>query len=143
MRFCHRSVHTLAARNAGFSLTELLVVIVILGLLAGLVAANSQSILGASKVATAKMEISKISDALDQYNGLKSGYPSTAEGLDVLLESTKEMPGGFLKRTKLEDPWGQPYEYTNNGNLEQPFEVVSSGADGKLGTDDDISNLDL
>lgn len=138
MYFNHRLIHRRIQRS-GFSLAELMVVIVIIGLLAGAVAVGTRGYLAASRKGVAKMEISDISNALESYNGLKNGYPTEEEGLMVLTTSSDDFPGGLLKGD-LNDPWGNPYEYVVPGTNGEPYDVVSSGADGRYGTEDDLSS---
>jgi general secretion pathway protein G len=128
--------------RGGFSLTELMVVIVIIGLLAGAVAVGTRGYLAASRKGVAKMELSEITNALESYNALRTRYPTTEEGLAVLTKSTDDFPGGLLKGD-LNDPWGNPYEYVVPGTNNEPFEIVCSGADGRFGTEDDISSNNL
>jgi general secretion pathway protein G len=131
----------------GFSLVELMVVIVIIGLLAGAVTISVRSYMAAARRNTAKMEISNIASAIDLYYDMeKKGYPKTEEGLAVLLQPSNSMADGYLKTKKLNDPWGRPYLYFVPGPEQEPFEVVSYGADGKeggIGDNRDVSNLDL
>ncbi len=133
----------LRRRRAAFSLTELMVVIVIIGLLAGAVAVGARAYLAAGSQGVAKMEIGRIVEALESYSSQMQGrYPETSEGLGVLTESTARFPGGLLNGN-LDDPWGNAYEYVVPGDDDEPYEIISSGADGRIGTDDDISSTDL
>ena len=132
--------------RSGFSLMELMVVIVIIGLLAGTVTISVRSYMTAARRNTAKMEIAKISEALDMYydNELK-GYPSTGDGLAVLSKPTDKFPDAYLKG-KLTDPWGNPYDYIVPGPGREPFEIVCYGSDGKeggTGGAKDLSSLEL
>ena len=121
-------------KQAGFTLLELLVVIVIIGLLAGYVAPRYFSQVGKSEVQVAKAQIDALEKALDQYRLDKRRYPSAEEGLAAIQP--------YLKKTLPNDPWGHPYVYKPGGGAGD-FEVVSYGRDGKLGgsgEDADISN---
>lgn len=129
------------ASRTGFSLTELMVVIVIIGLLAGAVAIGARRYLSAGRTGVAKMEIADIVQALESYNGVESGYPSQQEGLKVLVESNDG--GDSWLKGDLNDPWGNPYEYLIPGPEGAPFEVISSGPDGRIGTADDLSSQRL
>ena len=134
------------ACRSGFSLMELMVVIVIIGLLAGTVTISVRSYMTAARRNTAKMEIAKIAEALDMYydNELK-GYPSTADGLAVLSKPTDKFPDAYLKG-KLTDPWGNAYDYIVPGPGREPFEILCYGSDGKeggTGGAKDISSLQL
>lgn len=133
----------IAKYRRGFSLTELLVVIVIIGLLATAVVAGTRGYLASSRKGTAKMEIARIVDALEAYNGVQGGYPNPNNGLQPLMESTDDFPGGYLKGGDLNDPWQQPYEYIVPGTDGEPFDVISSGPDEVAGTDDDIVSYNL
>jgi len=130
----------------GFSLMELMVVIVVIGLLASVVSVSVRSYMAAARRNAAKLEITKICEALQMYydNELK-GYPPESEGLELLTKPTKKFSEGYLKG-KLTDPWGRPYEYLVPGPGKEPFEVISYGADGREGGSGDaadVSNLDL
>ncbi len=118
-------------RRAGFSLVELMVVLVIIGLLAGVVTINVRQHLVSGKQNTAKMEIATIAEALDTYYALHDTYPSNGDGLHALTQTTDQMPEPLLDREPM-DPWGRPYEYNQPGR-EGPFEVISYGADGQEG----------
>jgi len=119
----------------GFTLLELLVVIVIIGLLAGYVAPRYFSQVGKSEVQVARAQIDALEKALDQYRLDTSHYPSTELGLDALMTkpaSEARWQGPYLKRSAPPDPWGRPYVYRAPG-AKGEFEVISYGRDGKPG----------
>ena len=119
----------------GFTLLELLVVIVIIGLLAGYVAPRYFSQVGKSEVQVARAQIDALEKALDQYRLDTSHYPSTEQGLDALMtkpSSEARWQGPYLKRSAPPDPWGRPYVYRSPG-AKGEFELVSYGRDGKPG----------
>ena len=121
-------------RNNGFTLLELLVVVVIIGLLAGYVAPRYFSQVGKSEVQVARAQIDAFEKALDQYRLDKRRYPTAQEGLIAVQP--------YLKKTLPNDPWGRPYVYRQVG-ANGEFEVVSLGRDGKTGgngEDADITN---
>jgi len=122
-------------RNAGFTLLELLVVVVIIGLLAGYVAPRYFSQVGKSEVQVARAQIDAFEKALDQYRLDKRRYPTAEEGLAAVQP--------YLKKTLPTDPWGRPYVYRATSTKSGEFEVVSLGRDGKTGgqgEDADITN---
>ena len=125
-RKCKRSV-----RRQGFSLVELMVVMVILGMLAGLVAVRTRGYLIQSKQNVAKFEIAEFVKAIDTFYATNSRYPTTDEGLEILTEPSNANPVPIMKDIPL-DPWNNPYEYVSPGSTE-PFEIVSLGADGREG----------
>ncbi len=110
--------------NAGFTLLELLVVIVIIGLLAGYVAPRYFSQVGKSEVQVARVQIDALEKALDQYRLDNRRYPTSEEGLAAIQP--------YLKKALPDDPWGRPYLYRIPGEKTE-FEVVSYGRDGKPG----------
>ena len=121
-------------RQSGFTLLELLVVVVIIGLLAGYVAPRYFSQVGKSEVQVARAQIDAFEKALDQYRLEKRRYPTAEEGLVAVQP--------YLKKTLPNDPWGRPYVYRPTG-AKGEFEVVSLGRDGKTGgegEDADITN---
>lgn len=116
-----RTIH----KPAGFTLLELLVVIVIIGLLAGYVAPRYFSQVGKSEVQVAKVQIESFEKALDLYRLDKRRYPSTEEGLQAVQP--------YLKKAVPNDPWDRPYVYRTPGQKGGEFEIVSFGRDGKTG----------
>ena len=132
------------SRVKGFTLLELLVVVII-GLLAGFVAPRYFSQVGKSEVATAKAQIDALEKALDQYRLDIGRYPSNELGLKALVEKPASEPkwnGPYLKKAVPLDPWGKAYLYKVPGEKWE-FDLVSLGRDGQpggTGEDSDISN---
>jgi general secretion pathway protein G len=121
--------------SRGFTLLELLVVIVIIGLLAGYVAPRYFSQVGKSEVQVARAQLDALEKALDQYRLDTNHYPSTEQGLDALMTkpaTEARWQGPYLKRTAPPDPWGRPYVYRAPG-AKAEFELISYGRDGKPG----------
>ena len=121
--------------SRGFTLLELLVVIVIIGLLAGYVAPRYFSQVGKSEVQVARAQIDALEKGLDQYRLDTGRYPSTEQGLDALTtrpQNEARWQGPYLKRSVPADPWGRPYVYRAPG-AKSEFELVSYGRDGKPG----------
>jgi general secretion pathway protein G len=119
----------------GFTLLELLVVIVIIGLLAGYVAPRYFSQVGRSEIQVARAQIDALEKALDQYRLDVRRYPSAEEGLGALVAkpaSADNGQGPYLKKAVPNDPWGRPYLYRVPG-ANTDFEVLSLGRDGKPG----------
>ncbi|MBS1146575.1 MAG: type secretion systen protein [Proteobacteria bacterium] len=133
------------SRNAGFTLLELLVVLVILGLLAGYVAPKYFAQVGKSEVKTAKAQIDALEKALDQYRIDTSRYPSTEQGLAALNTKPADearWDGPYLKKAVPNDPWGKPYQYRSPGEHGE-IDLYSFGRDGVpggTGNDADINN---
>lgn len=121
----------LGPRRKAFSLVELIVVMVILGMLAGLVAVRTRGYLISSKQNAAKAEIANIVKAIETFYADQSRYPTTDEGIDILVQGTDTWPDGFLNKLPL-DPWKNAYEYVSPGSTE-PYEVICLGADGREG----------
>lgn len=128
---CKPAVKTCNRVVSGFSLVELIVVMVILGMLAGLVAVRTRGYLISSKQNAAKAEIANIVKAVETFYADQNRYPTTDEGIDILLVATDSWPDGFLNKKPL-DPWKNPYEYVSPGSSE-PYEIICLGADGREG----------
>jgi len=111
-------------RNTGFTLLELLVVIVIIGLLAGYVAPRYFSQVGKSEIQVVRAQIDALEKALDQYRLDNRRYPTAEEGLAAVEP--------YLKKALPNDPWGRPYLYRVPGQRGD-YEVFSYGRDGKAG----------
>src|SRR5689334_5699888 len=121
-------------RSAGFTLLELLVVIVIIGLLAGYVAPRYFSQVGKSEIQVAKAQIESIEKALDQFRLDTRHYPSAEQGLEALVAKPANEPtwsGPYLKKAVPNDPWGRPYVYRTLDKGE--IQLFSFGRDGKPG----------
>lgn len=121
--------------QSGFTLIEILVVMVIIGLLASLVAPKLFSKLGESKQKTAKAQIAMIGTALDAFKLDVGRYPTTDEGLKVLWKNPgniKAWDGPYLPKPVKVDPWGNPYVYKSPGD-HGAYDLYSLGADGKEG----------
>jgi len=136
-------------RQRGFTLIEVMVVIVILGVLAALVVPRIMSRPDEARVVAAKQDIATIMQALKLYKLDNRHYPSNAQGLQALVERPAGTPVAenwkrYLERLPV-DPWGQPYQYLNPG-LQGEVDVMSFGADGKAGGegfDADIGSWNL
>ena len=130
------SLRSRRTATAGFTLVELLVVLVILGLLAALVAPRVLSYLGSSKTKTAQLQVSSFRDALDLYRVDNQRVPSTAEGLQALIEkpsAAETWNGPYLSQGKVpSDPWGNPYHYASPGQ-HGDYDLFSLGGDNKQG----------
>ena len=132
-------------RRSGFTLLEIMVVVVIIGLLAGLVTVRTRSYISVSRQEAAKTELAKMRDALDAYYAVHSRYPTNEEGLAALTAKTPKFPDGLLNKVP-RDPWGNDYVYNCPGRGDSAYEVISYGADGREGGEGenaDISSRDL
>ena len=123
--------------DAGFTLLELLVVLVILGLLTAIVGPQVMKMLGNAKSDIARIQMENIGSDLDLFNLDVGRYPSEKEGLNVLIRKPTGMEswsGPYLKSNTIPiDPWEQPYLYRQPGQDNKPYELKSLGADKKRG----------
>ncbi len=125
----------------GFTLIELLVVIVILGILATFIIPKIMQKPDEARVVKAKNDIMAFETALKMYKMDNGMYPTTIQGLKALIKKPDVppipehyKPGGYLDTDKIPlDPWGHPYIYRSPGENGRPFEIISLGADGKVG----------
>jgi general secretion pathway protein G len=128
----------------GFSLTELVVVIVIIGMLASITAVQTRSYLAKSRRSAAKADIARLVDAVDSFFLETARYPTPDEGLAILTRAQGDFSYGFIKKLPL-DPWGRPYVY-ERATAEFPFQIICLGSDGRPGGDGegrDINSIDL
>jgi general secretion pathway protein G len=123
------------SRRNGFTLLELLVVIVIIGLLAGLVAPRYFDQVGKSNAKIARAQIDALEKALDQYRLDVGRYPTTEQGLPALTSRPQNLDkwaGPYLKKAVPPDPWGGRYLYKAPGE-HGDYDLVSLGSDGQAG----------
>ena len=130
--------------SRGFSLIELLVVLVILGLLAGLVGPRVMKYLGGAKSDSAKLQVEDMSAALDLFRLEVGGYPSTEQGLEALVADPGNLAGWngpYLKKNVIpQDPWGNDYHYKFPGDHGE-FDIYSNGADGQPGGEGESADI--
>ncbi|WP_255989783.1 type II secretion system major pseudopilin GspG [Chitinolyticbacter albus] len=120
----------------GFTLLELLVVILIIAMLAGYVGPKLFSKVGDARSKTAASQMKALADALDQYRLDNGGYPSTEQGLGALTAKpadANKWNGPYLAKALPNDPWDKPYVYKRPGENGREFDLMSLGADGKAG----------
>jgi general secretion pathway protein G len=132
------------ARNQGFTLIELMVVLVIIAVITGLVAQNFIGRDQAAMRQVAIADISTIDNALQLYRLDNGVFPSTQQGLSALLTPPTGQPqarnwrGPYLRNQPI-DPWGNPYQYVNHDG--QTVEIISLGADGQPGGTGDAADI--
>ena len=145
--FSARSVARSTAR--GFTMMELLVVLAILGLLAGLAISNVSGIFGGAQDSTARIFVKEsMKSPLFTYQLHMGGYPTTAEGIAALItapgDKADRWHGPYITESKIPlDPWGEPYQYAYPGTHNKTgYDLWSKGPDKTSGTADDIGNWD-
>jgi general secretion pathway protein G len=134
MRGLTNEAHT--DRNSGFTLLELLVVMVIIGLLAGFVAPRYFSQVGKSRVKAASAQIDALDKALEQFRLDVGRLPTTEEGLAALNAAPAGLAnweGPYLKKAVPLDPWRHPYVYLEPGTHQNDYDLTSYGRDGRTG----------
>lgn len=135
--------------SGGFTLLEMVMVMAIIAVLAGGVIGLLGNFGESSKIQRAETDIKTIDAALMQYKTLAGRYPTSEQGLDALVKKPTTAPkpkrypsDPYMKALPL-DPWGNPYAYKMPGSQNpRTYEVISYGADGQPGGDDDISSQD-
>jgi general secretion pathway protein G len=140
------STSRLLVQRAGFTLIEIMVVIIILGLLATLVIPNITGYTEKAKREKARADIASLEGALELFKADNGFYPTTEQSLDALIikPSTGRIPakwmeGGYFKKGVPLDPWGNRYVYFAPGRRGEGYEIVSLGTDGQE-SDDDVSS---
>mgnify|MGYP001816647113 FL=1 len=150
MRFSKSIADRRVDREAGFTLIEIMVVVVILGILAALVAPNVISRIDDAQINRAKQDVRAVESALHLYRLDNFRYPTTDQGLDALVNQPADpsirnwKQGGYLDKIPV-DPWGTPYEYLYPGQNGE-FDVYTLGADqqpGGEGINADIGNWNI
>jgi len=141
---CHR-------RSRGFTLIEIMVVVVIMGILAALVVPKLMGRTDDARISAARQDIATVMQALKLYRLDNHRYPTTEQGLNALIAKPQSGPpangwkqGGYLERLP-KDPWGTPYQYLSPG-VHGEVDVFSYGADGQpggAGNDADIGSWEL
>lgn len=138
------SRHARLFPQQGFTLLEILVVVVIIGLLAGIVAPRLFKSVGKSEVTTARAQIEALGKALDQYRLDSGDYPSTQQGLAALNTrppGDTRWDGPYLKKAVPLDPWGQPYIYRYPSEHGADFDLSSWGRDRAAGGTGDAADI--
>lgn len=137
--------------QAGFTLIEILVVLIIITILAGFVGLNVLRKPGEARVTAAKMQVKTLQAAMKLYHTEQGRFPSQSQGLQALVQKPATSPippnypeGGYLDTRELpKDPWGRDFIYLIPGRNGELFEIISYGADGEpegTGEDADISS---
>ncbi len=134
----------------GFTLIEIMVVVIILGLLAGLVLPKILGQEETARIKAAGVQIRALESALDSFKLENGFYPATDQGLDALIKKpeTGRIPnkwreGGYLKPARIpKDPWGNTYYYYSPGNEGREYEIISYGPDGEPGGEGNNADIE-
>jgi general secretion pathway protein G len=134
----------------GFTLIEIMVVVIILGLLAGLVLPRIMGQEETAKIEAAKVQIRSLEGALDAFKLDNGFYPATDQGLDALIRKpeagripAKWRDGGYLKPARIpQDPWGKEFVYLSPGNEGREYDIVSYGPDNEPGGEGNNTDIE-
>jgi len=138
-------------RQRGFTLIEIMVIVIIIGLLAAVIVPNLMGNVDQARVSKARQDIQAIETALTMFRLDNARYPSTDQGLKALIQQPTDpsirnwRPGGYVKKPS-RDPWGNDYQYVYPGTHGAEYDLYSTGADGQPGgegLDADIGNWDV
>lgn len=140
---------TRRSRSRGFTLLEILVVLAIIGLLAGLAITKTGTIFGGAQVQATELFVRQsMKTSLVTYRLHMGDYPSTSDGLQALITppsaKADRWHGPYIEGSRMPlDPWGEPYQYANPGTKNKGgYDLWSKGPDKQSGTEDDIGNWD-
>jgi len=138
-------------KSGGFTLIEIMIVMVIIAMLAALVGPRVMGALSSAKIKATKIQIETLSATVEAFQLDTGRFPTQAEGLQVLVENPEKAPikswrGPYLKKNKVPaDEWGNAFIYEIPSRHKMPFDIHSLGADGKpggTGDDADLGNWD-
>ena len=121
----------LARAPSGFSLIEMLAVLALMAIVAGVVTMSVRPLMLKGKQDAARTEVANISQALEAFYGVYGRYPTNEEGLDALRRKSEKLSEALLTAEPV-DPWGNAYQYNTPGR-DAPYEVICFGADGREG----------
>ena len=143
----------ISRRESGFTLIEIMVVLVIIAIMTALIAPNIMGKVDEARVTAAKQDIRTLETALDFFQMENFRYPTTDMGLEALVKKPEDpairnwRTGGYLRATTVpKDPWGNPYRYMQPGTKGGPYDLYSLGKDGEVGgegVDADIGSWNL
>jgi len=125
--------------RAGMTLIEVLAVVVILGMLAATLAVGLSGKFGKANHEIARTQIGQIAGAVEVFQIEHQRLPDSSEGLEVL--SARPQASYYLEASRLKDPWGNPYQYVVPGPDGHAFEVLTYGADGQPGGEDEAADI--
>ena len=143
----------ISQRESGFTLIEIMVVLVIIAIMTALIAPQIMGRVDEARVTAAKQDIRTLETALDFFQMENFRYPTTDMGLEALVKKPEDpairnwRTGGYLRATSVpKDPWGNPYRYMQPGTKGGAYDLYSLGADGEVGgegVDSDIGSWNL
>ncbi|MBN2456430.1 MAG: type II secretion system major pseudopilin GspG [Sedimentisphaerales bacterium] len=133
-------------RSSGFTMVELMAMLIIIGLLATLVVTKVASKIDQARKTTTKANLKMLSSAVNQFKMDTGRFPTVDEGLSALIEQPSDVenyePGGYLETTEIpRDGWGREFVYEEYPESGKPFVIISFGADGEEGGEDYDADL--